>query len=166
MSRLTGKRRLEFVAEYADILFRIHGIHQGWMFAFDHAKTRYGCCHHSTNMITLSRYLVLDEKTPMRVIKNVLLHEIAHALVGYDEGHSEVWRRCAIRIGCDGQRTCAHSVDMPGQKLVRCSCGANKLYRFRISKKIRTSVCKFCRSPLYVVEDEKNAMKNVATKNP
>ena len=165
MVGLVGKHRLEFVEEYADILFRIHGIHQRWTFAFDRAKARYGCCHHSDNVITLSRYLVLDKETPMRVIKNVLLHEIAHALVGYNEGHNDVWRECAIRIGCDGERTCSHAVDMPGQKLVRCTCGANKLYRFRISKKIRTSVCKFCRSPLYIVNPQ-NDTNNVATKNP
>lgn len=111
----------------------------------------------------------------MRVIKNVILHEIAHALVGVDEGHSEVWKQRAIEIGCDGKRTCSHIVDMPGRKFVRCSCGANRLQRFRISKKIKNSVCKYCRSPLYVVsvsdQDKpvKNAhadTKNVATKNP
>lgn len=175
---LLGEKKLDFVSEYADILFRIHGIHQTWTFAFDRAKTRYGCCHHSDNAITLSKYLVLNPNTPMRVIKNVLLHEIAHALVGFNEGHNEVWQKRAISIGCDGKRLCSHHVDMPGQKLVRCTCGANHLHRFRITKKIRTSVCKFCRSPLYVVDEDDNgknklellepgnAIKNVATKNP
>lgn len=147
------QKRLEFVYEYADILFRIHGLYPSWTFTFDRAKTRYGCCHHSINAITLSKYLVLNPATPMRVIKNVILHEIAHALVGFQEGHGDVWRQCAINIGCDGERLCSHHVDMPGQKLVRCTCGANHFYRFRITKKIRTSVCKFCRSPLFIVNE-------------
>lgn len=38
-------------------------------------------------------------------IRDTWLHEIAHALVGPDHGHDEVWRTKALAIGCDGKRT-------------------------------------------------------------
>jgi predicted SprT family Zn-dependent metalloprotease len=38
------------------------------------------------------------------VIENTVLHEIAHAIVGAVHHHDNVWRDCAQRIGCDGNR--------------------------------------------------------------
>lgn len=38
------------------------------------------------------------------VIENTVLHEIAHAMVGNKHHHDRVWRDCAQRIGCNGNR--------------------------------------------------------------
>lgn len=38
------------------------------------------------------------------VIENTVLHEIAHAIVGNEHYHDRVWRDCARRIGCSGDR--------------------------------------------------------------
>ena len=38
------------------------------------------------------------------VIENTVLHEIAHAIVGAEHHHDRVWRDCAQRIGCTGDR--------------------------------------------------------------
>ena len=38
-------------------------------------------------------------------VKNTLLHEIAHALVGPGHRHNRVWRQKAREIGCDAKVT-------------------------------------------------------------
>lgn len=152
--------KLTFVSNYAEVLLQIHGLTK-WRFEYDNAKRRYGCCHYRTRRITLSRYLVKNSTTPFRVIKNIILHEIAHALVGYAAGHNEVWRECAIRIGCDGKRTCNFPVAMPGRKILRCPCGQISLPRFRVCKKFLQYRCRKCNQNLYV-----SHIPNEATPTP
>lgn len=74
---------------------------KGWRFQFDRARRRSGCCHYSVRMITVSSaYASLNEES---LVRNTLLHEIAHALVGSEHGHDSVWRAQAIAIGSDGK---------------------------------------------------------------
>ena len=84
-----------------------HGL-KAWSFAFDNAKTRAGVCRASTQVIGLSRPLTLlhDEAE----VRDTVLHEIAHALVGPERGHDKVWRTMAQAIGCSGER-CLTSVN-------------------------------------------------------
>lgn len=49
--------------------------------------------------ITMSPILVNYSK---RKIKNVILHEIAHVLVGSENDHNSVWRKKCIEIGGNG----------------------------------------------------------------
>lgn len=88
------RRALELMAE--------HGL-DDWGFSFDNARTRFGVCRPSRREIALSRHLTLlsDEDE----VRNTLLHEIAHALVGPGHGHDDVWRAKALALGCDGRRT-------------------------------------------------------------
>jgi predicted SprT family Zn-dependent metalloprotease len=74
-----------------------------WTFRFDNARARFGACRYSSRQITLSRHLT--RLCSEEEVRNTLLHEIAHALVGRAHGHDEVWRRTALAIGSDGKRT-------------------------------------------------------------
>lgn len=78
-----------------------HGLGD-WRFEFDNAKRRFGVCNFRLKKIGLSSHLVKlnDEAT----VRNTILHEIAHALVGRKHGHNAIWRAKAIEIGCDGER--------------------------------------------------------------
>ena len=82
-------------------LMKKHGIDH-WYFQFDNAKFRFGGCQHNIRLIRLSKNLVLLNE--VSVVKNVILHEIAHALVSPKYGHNWVWREKALEIGCDGKR--------------------------------------------------------------
>lgn len=73
-----------------------------WSFKFDNAVSRFGSCRHSKKLLTLSRNLVLLNHHHR--VKNTILHEIAHALVGPGNGHNWVWCHKALEIGCDGNR--------------------------------------------------------------
>lgn len=82
-------------------LLREHGLHD-WTLVFDNAKARFGVCRDERRQIGLSRRLTsLSTEDDVR---ETLLHEIAHALVGKQHGHNEVWRRTAVSIGASGER--------------------------------------------------------------
>jgi|SRR5579864_727360 len=84
-------------------LMRQHGLwEQRWSFKFDRSVRRLGNCNYGKKIISLGQHatLVNDEAT----VRNTILHEIAHALCGYDAGHGPIWRAKAVEIGCDGQR--------------------------------------------------------------
>lgn len=76
--------------------------YSGWRFEFDSARRRAGVCKHRKKVIGLSKYLLPHMKEDK--VKDTLLHEIAHALVGPKHGHDWVWRNKAIEIGCNGAR--------------------------------------------------------------
>lgn len=93
---------LDRVRLWAESLIRLHLDERTWSFGFDNAKTRAGQCDFSRRRITVSRHLATrfeDED-----IHQVLLHEVAHALVGARAGHGAVWRRTAGELGYTGSR--------------------------------------------------------------
>ena len=115
---------------------------KGWRFEFDTAKRRFCCCNHRYKKITLSKALVSinDEAR----VKNTILHEIAHALVGGGHGHDSVWRRKAIEIGCDGKRCyTSENTVTPESKYVAVCNGCGRTHK-RHRKPTRTSACGTC----------------------
>lgn len=83
-------------------LLREHGLGD-WSIRTDRAKTRAGVCRFGTHTISLSAALThLHDEAEVR---DTILHEIAHALVGPFHGHDDVWRAKAVEIGCSGERT-------------------------------------------------------------
>lgn len=85
----------------ADGLLREHGL-AGWRVELDTAKRRAGVCRFTDRVIGLSGPLTdLHDEVEVR---DTVLHEIAHALVGPAHGHDRVWRATALRIGCSGRR--------------------------------------------------------------
>jgi len=102
--------------------------------------------------IKLSRYLVnLNDETE---VKQTMLHEIAHFLVGPTHGHDAVWRRKAIEIGCNGQRL-NKTADMPnGRYKAVCQCG-KVFYKHRKGKNVLRSNwwrCKPCGRTIQFVD--------------
>jgi predicted SprT family Zn-dependent metalloprotease len=98
-----------------------HGL-TNWTLAFDKAKTRAGVCRHASREIGLSQPLTrlhADEE-----VRDTILHEIAHALVGPAHGHDSVWRAKARAIGCTGER-CIVSIagSLPGDWVGICPAG-------------------------------------------
>lgn len=79
-----------------------HGL-DGWTVVLDRARTRAGVCRYDERQIGLSGPLTaLHDEAEVR---DTVLHEIAHALVGPAHGHDAVWKATARRIGCTGLRT-------------------------------------------------------------
>jgi predicted SprT family Zn-dependent metalloprotease len=73
-----------------------------WSFDFDNAKTRAGQCDFGRRRITISRHIAL--RSGDEDVRQVVLHEIAHALAGARAAHGPEWRRVARGIGYTGSR--------------------------------------------------------------
>lgn len=82
-------------------LIKRHGL-IFWNLQFDNAKRRLGYCNLSSQTLSFSRIAIVS--CTKDLAEKVILHEIAHALVGKGHGHDAVWRRKCIEIGGDGKR--------------------------------------------------------------
>lgn len=98
---------LSRVTVWAEALIRVHLeplYGEGtWTFRFDRAKRRAGMCNYATKCISVSRYLAAKYEDDE--IHQILLHEIAHGIVGLQAGHGPEWKRIAREIGYVGEST-------------------------------------------------------------
>lgn len=134
--------------QLAHELMNTHGIYQrGWRFKFDNSKRRFGCCNHTHKIISLSRELTILNSEAR--VKNTLLHEIAHALVGSGHGHDHVWRAKAIEIGCDGERCYSSEHVNAAESKYKAVCqGCGREYRRHRKPKMNSS-CGRCSGGRY-----------------
>ena len=96
--------------EMASRLMNEHGL-AGWRVKLDHARRRAGQCDFTAQTISLSRHYVRYAETDH--IRDTILHEIAHALVGPKHGHDAVWRKKAREIGCTANRCLLYTSPSP-----------------------------------------------------
>lgn len=124
-----------------------HGL-TDWALVFDRAKRRAGICRYATRQIGLSAPLTaLHAEADVR---DTILHEIAHALVGPSHGHDAAWRRTAVRIGCSGQRcTDPQLPSVEGDWVGTCAAG-HRITRHR--RPARPGSCAEC-SPRFSVDN-------------
>jgi predicted SprT family Zn-dependent metalloprotease len=132
---------LEEARELAYELMSDFGLYY-WKFKFDYAKTRFGCCDERRKEISLSKHLVLinDED----VVKNVILHEIAHALVGCKHKHNYIFQQKTRDIGCEyASRYCFENVNrVPKNIVANCPKCGNEVRKYR--KPSRKKSCGKC----------------------
>lgn len=75
----------------------------GWKFVWDNKATRrYGQCRYYKKEIGITKKLVLINT--IEESKDVVLHEIAHALAGSGHGHDAEWKRMCIKVGARPER--------------------------------------------------------------
>ena len=134
-------RPLADAIETAAELMQEHGL-TGWRVKLDHARRRAGQCDYNTKVISLSRlYVRVAEKDHIR---DTILHEIAHALVGPRHGHDAVWRKKAREIGCTATR--CHNLNFSKARWVmQCPNGCFSVERHRRKSGL---VCAKCKSPV------------------
>jgi predicted SprT family Zn-dependent metalloprotease len=113
-----------------------------WSFRFDNGRTRAGSCQYGPHVITLSYEFA--KHAPAAEIRDTLLHEIAHALVGKTHHHDAVWRTTALALGCSGRR-CHELQFTPPRYIVRCERGCWVATAERRNRKV---ICKRCRGGL------------------
>lgn len=139
---------VDFVQQANAVMDKFGLTEKGWKLHYDKAKRRAGCCFEEKKIITLSNYLIKKFNfTWCAEIENILLHEIAHALVGSGHGHDDVWRSKAIEIGCDGRR--CHNFELAEPRLIlACPCGKSVWKRHRVPKRGMAYRCKTCQGIL------------------
>jgi hypothetical protein len=110
------------LAKALDLMFdlmRQHGVYdQDWRPTFDRSVRRLGNCNYGKKIISLSQHatLVNDEAA----VRLTILHEIAHALCGFHEGHGPVWKAKCLEIGGDGKRCGNIAVKAPHKYQMWC----------------------------------------------
>ena len=141
---------LNVVKMLADKLLDEHGlIEKGWRFSFDRAKRRAGSCKFSKKEITIAK--AYAEQQERMEIKNTILHEIAHALVGSQHGHSQIWRKKAKEIGCDASR-CHHIVFSKPKYVLTCYNRCFEVSRYRVNQSfMQSKICSKCNSNLLLI---------------
>lgn len=110
-----------------------------WDFRWSNARSTFGYCSHSKRTIALSRSLVQlnDEDT----VKDTILHEIAHAIAGFDAGHGPVWKSTAVKVGASPRRCySADEVNVPPYKWVGTCPDCDRVWnRRKLSARLRVS---------------------------
>jgi predicted SprT family Zn-dependent metalloprotease len=113
----------------AEHLLERHGLTaQGWTFGLVKRVRNIGTCYYRQKLITLSVYFLHDDVQ----VRDTILHEIAHALVGpFVKSHGVEWQRKAVELGCEPTR-CGRieAQATPRYKLVCGTCGVeHPMYR-------------------------------------
>ncbi len=86
--------RLKLIESMTLDLMTLHGV-SDFKFKLTGARRRWGACNSSTITLSINHALYSDIKD----VKNTILHEIAHAIVGVKHGHREVWQNKANELG-------------------------------------------------------------------
>lgn len=68
-----------------------------YSFKWNRRKKTYGLCSYRTKTIQLSTFLT--KSCPEEQVRDTILHEIAHAIAGYEAGHGPKWKAVARQIG-------------------------------------------------------------------
>ena len=136
--QIAPRRRLQDVMDLAHRLLAEHEL-QNWRISFDHARRRAGLCNFSTKTISLSRHYARE--ATFEHIKDTILHEIAHALVGPSHGHNAIWRRKAREIGCSAMR-CHNLIFTKARWIMTCPNGCFAVERYRRKSGLICSSCK------------------------
>ena len=118
---------------------------EAWVLGMDNAYDRLGMCIYNQRKITLSSHFLRGPTCNEKQIRNTILHEMAHAIVGPHHNHDEVWKKMAIRIGCDGK--IKSPMDRPNAAyILECKnrCFSQTYYR---RPKLTNKVCAKCGVP-------------------
>ena len=149
------ERLLSETRKLATDMMAEHGLSQ-WSFQFDDASRRAGYCNYDTRVLSLAREFALV--APSSEVRNTILHEIAHALVGPKHNHDRVWKETARAIGCTGER--CHTVKFAPPRYIK-SC--RRCGWYSTGNQMRHNwVCKRCRTPIRYETYTKRAWEAVA----
>ena len=101
-----------------------------------------GLCVHNTKTIYLSSILMRGANCNYRKVRDVLLHEIAHALTP-GHSHNQIWKKECAKIG--GDTRLAVSMNLPGMNW-SVYCRNCKWRQEHFNKpNITNRVCTICR---------------------
>lgn len=116
------------------------GRHQliDWTFKIDRCKRRFGNCSYNRRTISLSGPLTLLNSESE--VRDTILHEIAHALVGRGHHHDITWQQKAASIGARPIRCYGADIAVPTPKYIgRCTGCSAEWKRYKITGRMLRS---------------------------
>lgn len=117
-----------------------HGL-TDWSVRWDRAKRRAGQCRHGSRTISFSR--TLAEIYPPSTMKDVVLHEVAHALAGPAHHHDAYWKKVARSLGATPKALLPATLPTPPHPWVG-TCGRCGLVKRLHSMPRRVVSCGNC----------------------
>ncbi|WP_375400939.1 SprT-like domain-containing protein [uncultured Amnibacterium sp.] len=120
---------LHEVSDIAQELLAAHLSPGGWTFGFDQARRRAGACDYAKRRITVSRHLAAGFSADDA--RQVLLHEIAHAIAGHTAAHGPRWKAVAARLGYTGDRVWRGEVQTDAAPWIGSCPAGHEHHRFR-----------------------------------
>ncbi len=140
-------RPLADAIETATQLMQEYGL-VGWRVKLDNARRRAGQCDYNSRVISLSRLYARNADN--NHIRDTILHEIAHALVGPHHGHDAVWRQKAREIGCTATR--CHTLNFSRARWqMKCPNGCFSIERHRRKFGL---ICTKCKTPVQFIAND------------
>ncbi len=133
----------------AQQLLMQHGLAaSGWRFALDRAKRRNGCCKYREKEISLSEFYITNNV--VELVRDTILHEIAHALVGPGHHHNHVWKAMCVRVGARPVRCkpIGEVVGVQGRWRVACPNCPQTYHMHRRPKYLTNNRCGKCKTNL------------------
>jgi predicted SprT family Zn-dependent metalloprotease len=149
--------KIVWVTCLANELLVQHGLKQlGWKFNLDQTKQRVGVCSHRTKTIGFSLHYL--EKSTDAEIRDTILHEIAHALVGSNHGHDHVWRAKCIEIGAKPKRLAGEDAVTTAKPnyLIKCPACGWQTKRYRMRRRNFGSRCPKCHTTVQIFKIERS----------
>ncbi|MFI3244076.1 MAG: SprT-like domain-containing protein [Akkermansia sp.] len=143
----------ERVAQYGQLWLKELGL-TDWVFVWDRALRRLGCCNITKKRISLSGHFVahyLDHSPEeQHIITETLLHELAHAIAWQwhqARGHGEVWRSYCALLGIPQTSVCTQceAFEIPLCRYALIIADTGEIIRY-YSRKPRLSAAKLKRS--------------------
>ncbi len=118
-----------------------HGLRR-WSFRFNRRRQALGLCIHHQRRIELSLPFVAANS--QELVRDTILHEIAHALAGHHAGHGPIWKAICLKIGAKPERCCSEATMPAGAWQADCpSCGRT-YHRHRRPSRHYTYACRAC----------------------
>ena len=117
----------------------------GWELRLSQQKRHLGYCKPMKKIISVS--LAYMERNPFHIIKDTLLHEIAHAIHFIETGkmgHDNGWKEVAKRVGCAPVRCASlEGLAVPeGKYRGECRhCGKNVQFYRQVKRRYSCSDC-------------------------
>ena len=146
----------------ANDLMNLYGL-SDWTFKFNNSKRQLGVCKGGIKQIEVSSHYVYQNTEAH--VKDTILHEIAHALVGVEHGHDDVWKKMCVRVGCL-PKACDETAILPkGAWQARCPGCMTLFNRHRKPARLTGLYCKKCgphKGMLLFAQIKKASFKQIA----
>ena len=116
---------------------------KNWNFKFNRAHKILGQANHNLREICLSTSFVKNNNWD--IVQDVILHEIAHALLPSRTGHNSVWKRKCIEIGAIPERTMNLKGYIPSKGKYQFKCpGCGTVINLFRKTNMDKRACKSC----------------------
>lgn len=120
----------------------------GWRVAFNNRKTALGTCRFRDNTINFSTHHLKAQS--LETMRDVALHEVAHAIAGPGAGHGPEWKEAACNLGARPERIAANAEKLQSKMCLKCPSCKKEINAWRRPR--RASSCAACGNGRY---DEK-----------